>query len=68
MDNKTTPHQVGGTITISGGEEIQIKPDSIQSNKSNKSSIDFVKDFRKAINEGLFKKEDGKESTARPTK
>lgn len=58
MDNKTTPQQVGGTITISSGEEIHIKPDSIQSNKSDKSSTEFVAEFKKAIDKGLFNKED----------
>ena len=65
MNNKATPQQIGGTITISSGEEIHIKPDSIRSNKSRKSSKEFVAEFKKAIDEGLFNKEDGQESATK---
>lgn len=67
QDNKTTPQQVSGTITISNGTKIDIKPHSIQSNESSKSSVEFVKEFKEAINEGLFEKEDGQENTSKPT-
>ncbi|HWY79789.1 MAG TPA: hypothetical protein VNW29_05535 [Candidatus Sulfotelmatobacter sp.] len=67
QDNKNTPQQVGGTITISNGEKIYIKPNSIQSNESSKSSIEFVKEFKEAINEGLFKKENEQEKPTRTT-
>lgn len=68
MDNKTTPQQIGGTITISSGEEVRIQPDSIQNKESDISSTDFIKKFKKAITEGIFKTEDGQGSANESTK
>ena len=63
--NKTLPEDVRGTIKISSGEVINIKQNSVQSNMSTKSSEAFVKELKKAIKEGVFKKED---EASKPTK
>ena len=66
MNNKTTPQQIGGTIIISSGEEIHIKPDSIQNKERDISSRDFIRKFKNAISEGVFQNENGHRSE--PTK
>jgi len=57
----TMPQQVGGTITIASGEVIQIGPQAVASNASIQSSKSFVKALKKAIDEGVFKKDNESE-------
>ncbi|HSW96248.1 MAG TPA: hypothetical protein VLF89_00325 [Candidatus Saccharimonadales bacterium] len=68
QDTKIVPQRVGGTITISNGEEIHIDPDSIKNNESSKSSAVFIEEFTKAIKEGIFQKSDDKEETNKTRK
>jgi len=61
--NRTIPQQIHGTITIANGTIIQVNSDAVQSNRSTESSENFVKSLKKAIREGIFKKQDDSEDT-----
>ena len=63
MDNKTTPQQVPGTITISSGQVIHPNSEAVQSNGSIESSEKFIESLQKAANEGVFVKQHNEETT-----